>query len=67
MHMHMLPDSCGWCAAAASYGFVWNLPQWTVPSSMGLFVPAHVPVQYAGQQQPSQQGQQPVPSQAGPS
>ena len=57
------PDGSVCYAAAASYGFMWNVPQWTVPTSMGLFVPAHVPVQYAGQQQPSQQGQQPVPSQ----
>ena len=52
-------------AAAASYGFVWNVPQWTVPASMGLFVPAQVPLQYAGQLQPQQGVHSQAPPQVG--
>ena len=36
-------------AAATNYGYVWNSPQFAVPTSMQVFVPA---VQYAGQQLP---------------
>lgn len=36
--------------ASANYGYLWNAPQWGVPASMGLFMPA--PVQYAGQLTP---------------
>lgn len=36
--------------ASANFGYLWNPPQWGVPSSMALFVPA--PLQYAGQLMP---------------
>ena len=36
-------------AAATNYSYVWNAPQFAVPTSMQVFVPA---VQYAGQQAP---------------
>lgn len=37
--------------AAANYGYMWNQPQWGVPASMALFVPApHL--QYASQLMP---------------
>jgi len=40
---------------AASYGY---LPQWAPATSMALFVPAYLPMQYAGQQLPDTAGGQ---------
>ena len=37
--------------AAANYGYMWNPPQWGVPASMALYLPAHH-LQYAGQLMP---------------